>query len=588
MFQPGEIVGSYRVLHQIGAGGMGVVYAAEHVHLRRPAAVKVLHPWVVASSPEIVERFRNEAIGGAAAEHRNVCRVLDLGQLPSGQWFIALEFLSGESLAAFLASRRGQPVDPLVALQILAEAANGLHFAHERGIVHRDVKPENLFLTQTAEDPYWVRVLDFGIAKLGEMAPGVRTRDHAVMGTLSYMAPEQLLRGAGNVDRRADVYALAVVAHELVTGRSPLGHLTTLQDVIAHHTNAVTPPDPRALRPDLPKALAKAVMRGLESDPRRRWPVMPEFIQALGAATERPGWTHGGMSIVHQYAEELSRAPTDARTAGRQMPSALLAMAAPAGPVTAPARPAAMPMTISDGVPVDPSAWAAPGTASGPPSAVPSRMASTFGHSSGQVFPSGAPARSRRPLVVALVGIGAIVVTAMVMLVMRAGHDEPPAAATPEPALSIAVDASAAMSALAVVTEPAGATVLVDGVARGVAPVNVAVPSGTRAVVRAELPGYARAEQSITIGTEPAALRLTLSSSEPPLAAAAVAPVPAPPTTSDADAPVKRDARHRKRPRQDSDAKRGPEAGTAPAKPPAPADPKSRRGAFSPDDVGGD
>ena len=283
---PGMLVDKYRVDRLLGDGGMGAVYLAEHVVLGRRAAIKVLHPHITGNA-EIVQRFINEAIGAASLNHRNIIHVLDCGQLPgSGAWYIALEFLDGESLGSFL-DRQGGPVELATILHIMVEACNGLHAAHERNYVHRDVKPDNLYLTRTDDDPVRVVVLDFGIAKLNQPAQGVATRSNVVMGTPAYMAPEQL-RDSKDVDRLADVFALGVILYEMLTGTRPWGSTTSLYDIIAQHAQMRSPPDPRDRNAAVPASVAAVVMRAMEPDPDRRLSSAKDLGWALAEATPMP------------------------------------------------------------------------------------------------------------------------------------------------------------------------------------------------------------------------------------------------------------------------------------------------------------
>src|SRR5688500_480197 len=254
---PGTLIGQYRAISLLGEGGMGAVYRGEHVVLGRQAAIKVLLPHIARDS-SLVQRFINEARIASMMNHRNVVNVLDCGMFatpmsPEQQWYIALEFLEGKSLGRFIEEYRGKPIDIATIIHVIGEAANGLHAAHERHqLVHRDVKPDNLYLTPTDDDPLRVKILDFGIAKLREQyASGVQTRSQVAMGTPAYAAPEQL-RESKDVDARADVWALGVITHEMLTGVRPWGETTSVYEIIAHHSQLKVAPDPRSFRPDIP------------------------------------------------------------------------------------------------------------------------------------------------------------------------------------------------------------------------------------------------------------------------------------------------------------------------------------------------
>jgi serine/threonine-protein kinase len=234
----GTQVGAYRVLRQIGAGGMGEVWLAEHGMLGRRAAIKVLRP-AYSTQPEIVTRFFNEARAATAIADPGIVQIFDFGHHTDGSAYIVMELLEGEALDKRLA-RHGRLAEP-DALRIMRQVASTLGAAHARGIVHRDLKPENIFLVRDPEVPGGERakVLDFGIAKLGGQSSGVETQTAAMMGTPLYMSPEQC-RGAGEVDQRADVYSLGCVLFTLVTGLPPF-YAEGVGDIIAMHLREIAP-----------------------------------------------------------------------------------------------------------------------------------------------------------------------------------------------------------------------------------------------------------------------------------------------------------------------------------------------------------
>ncbi len=214
----GSTIGSYRILQQLGEGGMGAVYLAEHALLGRRAAIKVLLP-SLSSRQEIVTRFFNEARAATAIADPGIVQIFDFGY-DGGVAYLVMELLVGEALDARLDKQRLAPID---ALRIARQIAGTLGSAHARGIIHRDLKPENVFLVRDPEVPGGerVKILDFGIAKLAGVDPGlVKTQIGAVMGTPLYMSPEQC-RGAGDIDARSDIYALGCVLYHMLTGRPP-------------------------------------------------------------------------------------------------------------------------------------------------------------------------------------------------------------------------------------------------------------------------------------------------------------------------------------------------------------------------------
>src|SRR3954470_23271964 len=199
----GTQIGAYRVLTQIGEGGMGSVWLAEHIALGRRAALKVLHP-EFSNRPDIVTRFFNEARAATAIADPGIVQIFDFGQHVDGSAYIVMELLDGEPLDLRL--QREGALGLGDALRLMRQVASTLGAAHARGVVHRDLKPENIFVVRDPEVPGGERakVLDFGIAKLAGEHVGVKTQTAAVMGTPTFMSPEQC-RGAGQVDQRSDV-----------------------------------------------------------------------------------------------------------------------------------------------------------------------------------------------------------------------------------------------------------------------------------------------------------------------------------------------------------------------------------------------
>jgi serine/threonine-protein kinase len=220
---PGTTVADrYRIARVLGEGGMGIVYAAEHVLMRKEVALKVLHPDMLADA-EIVARFEREAIAAGSIDHPNVASATDFGRLPNGAFYLVLELLKGASLRSELSRNGALPLAR--ALRVLRGIASGVAAAHQKGIIHRDLKPENVMLVEREGEADFVKVLDFGVAKVDASvadAPhggAVLTRAGSVFGTPEYMAPEQ---AAGDVvDARADLYALGIVLLEMLTGACP-------------------------------------------------------------------------------------------------------------------------------------------------------------------------------------------------------------------------------------------------------------------------------------------------------------------------------------------------------------------------------
>ncbi len=276
----GQSIGNYRVTQLLGEGGMGMVYLAEHPTLGRRAAVKVLHPDLVATH-EMIQRLFNEARAANAIGHPGIVEVSDLGLLPSGTPYIVMEYLEGQSLGARIGA--AGRLSLRAALTIADQAASALGAAHAKGIIHRDLKPDNLFLTPDPQAPgrERLKVLDFGIAKLAQRpasAADVRTRTGAILGTPRYMSPEQC-RDSREVDHRTDVYSLGVILYEMLAGVPPF--VSASWGEMAHMHLGVKPPDLRAAVPELPPAIERAVSRALEKEPDARFQSMEELRQAL-------------------------------------------------------------------------------------------------------------------------------------------------------------------------------------------------------------------------------------------------------------------------------------------------------------------
>src|SRR5688572_20916862 len=227
---------------------MGTVYKAEHALIGKLAAVKVLHP-ELSSSREIINRFFNEAKATTTIKHPGIVEVFDYGYMKSGNAYLTMEFLEGMSLARRLKSKG--PMGEGEAAMMLRAVCSALGAAHAKGIVHRDLKPDNIFLTPDPDSAIGERpkLLDFGIAKLTDIGlAGTATKTGAVMGTPTYMSPEQC-RGTGDVDARADLYSIGCIYYELVTGKPPFTNLGAGELIGAHLY--VDPDPPTILNPHL-------------------------------------------------------------------------------------------------------------------------------------------------------------------------------------------------------------------------------------------------------------------------------------------------------------------------------------------------
>jgi eukaryotic-like serine/threonine-protein kinase len=277
----GAVVGeTYRIQSLIGRGGMGAVWAAEHLRLPgKHVAVKVLLD-AAAGGEEMLQRFRREAEIASRLGHPNIVEVLDFNTLPTGQPYIVLEYLQGETLASRLAGGRLQLDE---ALAIARQIGSALQAAHRAGVVHRDLKPDNVFLCTPEEDmPTRVKVLDFGISKI-RGSQSLRTQDAVLMGTPQYMSPEQATGKNTSVDARTDVFALGAIVYEMLGGQPAFagGSLAEVVYRVVHGQ-----PTPLGeLAPALPDNVLLAVERALQKDPAARPQDIGAFILEL---TGRP------------------------------------------------------------------------------------------------------------------------------------------------------------------------------------------------------------------------------------------------------------------------------------------------------------
>jgi eukaryotic-like serine/threonine-protein kinase len=277
----GSVVGNYELKSVLGEGAMGTVYLAEHPYMGRRAAVKVLRR-SLASDQLHVQRFMNEARAANAIRHPNIIDIIDVGFLFEGVPYLMMEFLEGESLGSRL---RGQGrLNLEQALDITRQMAEGLAAAHESGIVHRDLKPDNVFLVREPGLPQRERVklLDFGIAKLmdRDLDRGLATKSGVLLGTPLYMSPEQCRGIASEVDHRTDIYALAVILYQMLSGKLPFDAPGT-GDILMMHVSQ-EPPPLRQEVPEVPAHVAAAIARGLAKSREQRFQSMYELAAALG------------------------------------------------------------------------------------------------------------------------------------------------------------------------------------------------------------------------------------------------------------------------------------------------------------------
>ncbi len=276
----GTMIGAYRVAHLLGIGGMGRVYKGVHPAIGSRVAIKVLSRECT-DRPDLVDRFFQEARAVNLIRHESIVNVLDLSRLPDGRPYIIMEYLDGAPLSAIVEDSvaRGTPLALGGLARLVVEVLDALHAAHAKGVVHRDLKPDNIFVAPSGR----AKVLDFGIAKLNADLGGGSTRTGSLLGTPHYMSPEQA--EGKPVDHRADIYAIGVILFECITGRKPFV-AESLFELLRQHVES-PPPSPRMYRPDLPPALENVILCALSKAPEQRFATAQAMSLALQQATSQ-------------------------------------------------------------------------------------------------------------------------------------------------------------------------------------------------------------------------------------------------------------------------------------------------------------
>ena len=380
----GQTIGNYLVTQKLGEGGMGSVYLAEHPSIGKKVALKVLHS-EFSTNQEIAARFFNEAKAVNDIGHPNIVDIVDFGIIQAGVHreqlvYFIMEYLGGATLSQLI--RAESPLPPERALGIALQTADALAASHRCGIVHRDLKPDNIILQQRGRERDFVKLLDFGIAKLTSDQPGSsRTRTGIVMGTPAYMSPEQC-EGRGNIDHRTDIYALGIVLYEMLVGRVPFIGEGYGEILVQHLTQPPVPPSQyRMMNPHL----EAVVMKALEKRADFRYPNMDEMMRALA---DPVGYVeaHGGIVGFGQRQLMPSTSP--------------IPPLRPTGPILTPTP--------------------APGTLTPYGYTTPIPGPTTLGGSSGEVRPSGA---KKSVLILA----GLVVAAAVAAVVVVVSQGKPPA-----------------------------------------------------------------------------------------------------------------------------------------------------------------
>ena len=278
--------GQYRLKDKLGSGGMGEVFQAEHLLLKRPCAIKLIRPEYVAD-PRVLARFEREVKATAKLSHWNTIEIYDYGQAADGTFYYVMELLDGLNLDDMV-DRYG-PLAPARAIHFLSQTCNALREAHATGLVHRDIKPANIFAARIGGVCDMTKLLDFGVVRETTMSDDPNlTGMGTIVGTSLYMSPEQAL-ASGYATAAADIYSLGAVAYFLVTGRPPFVGTSISQVLIAHSQEDVTPPS--EFRPDLPNDLERIVIRCLEKKPRDRFQTAEELAQALADCAGADQWS---------------------------------------------------------------------------------------------------------------------------------------------------------------------------------------------------------------------------------------------------------------------------------------------------------
>jgi serine/threonine protein kinase len=269
----GKTVSHYKILEEIGRGGMGVVYKAKDTKLKRTVALKFLPPELI-RDPEAKERFIHEAQAASALDHPNIGTIYEIDETADGQTFIVMAYYEGETLKEKL--EKGA-IDFEEAYDIVILIASGLAEAHEKGIVHRDIKPSNVLITERGR----VEIIDFGLAKLAEQTK--ITREGTTLGTVAYMSPEQT-RGK-EVDHRTDIWSLGVILYETVIGQKPFKG--DYDQAVIYSILNEEPTDIRKLRSDAPAAIEKIIKKALAKSPEKRYQKIEEFVADLRLVREK-------------------------------------------------------------------------------------------------------------------------------------------------------------------------------------------------------------------------------------------------------------------------------------------------------------
>ena len=278
-------LGQYHLRSKIGCGGMGEVYLAEHQLLKRPCAIKLIRA-ENGADPKALERFEREVRLTATLSHPNTVEIFDYGRTEDGTYYYVMEYLPGLNLKDLV--KRHGPLPPGRVVYLLRQVCRALREAHAAGLIHRDVKPSNIFAARRGGMDDVAKLLDFGLVRpSGRPLTADLSGEGLILGTPLFMSPEQA-RGGRELDKRSDIYSLGAVAYYLLTGRPPFDESEGIEAMIAHARDPVIPPS--QLRPGIPEDLEEVVLRCLAKDPSSRFPDAESLNQALGECSCASEW----------------------------------------------------------------------------------------------------------------------------------------------------------------------------------------------------------------------------------------------------------------------------------------------------------
>ena len=462
------LAGKYTVERVLGVGGMGVVVAAKHIHLGERVAIKFLLPHALVR-PDVVERFLREGKAAAKMKSEHIARVRDTGTLDSGAPYLVMEYLEGQDLSALLRDKGTLPME--VAVDYVLQACEALADAHAAGVIHRDLKPGNLFLARKNDGTPVIKIIDFGISKLGvtgepgapENGTGEMTQTAMMMGSPYYMAPEQMA-SARDVDARSDIWSLGIILHTLLTGTPPFKAPSVME--IFELILAGAPPLRRAL-PSAPEGLEAILLKCLQRDRAQRYDNVAELAAALvpfGPAGARESADRSARILRVNSGKGSSPPPPlgAPRLAGSDTPAALV-----------------------DGKKLEP-----PAAASLPEAPIAGKSASTPGDANASQGPwnrTGEPAQRRSSRSILAIGgvVVAIAVAASIFAFTRSAA--PPASSvspTAEPAITAAATSPTALRD-ALVPTVAPAVVAPSATATATAAASAAPPVAATSIVTA-------------------------------------------------------------------------------------------------------